>query len=264
MSSTNKTTNYNLSKFLGTDHFSFLTDYNGDMQKIDTALASNKALANALKGSVEQLGTDQESNVSNFEKTNKAIQSINESVSSLQNTQSDILVKENQHDTDISDLQKTVEELNKSDRAVQLVTSNVVNGTSTKYNPVIMYNANIGAISVVDGSIVASNLSNFSVVGDIDISNMLQKDRALINSKGISFECGYLPYDIRQTIDGVQVTSTTYVPLIFTIYTDGTEREAHFSLLPMKKVPSEVITDDGIAVLTYSTGKYMGHGLLMS
>lgn len=264
MSSTNKTTNYKLSQFLGTDHFSFLSDYNGDMQKIDTALASNKAIANALKGSVEQLGTDQESNVSNFEKTNKAIQTINESVSSLQDTQSDILVKENQHDTDISALQKTVEELNKSDRAVRLVTSNVVNGTATKYEPVIMYNASIGAISVIDGSIVANNLSNFSVIGDIDISNMLQKDRALINSKGISFECGYLPYNISQTIDGVSVTSTSYVPLIFNLYTDGTEREAHFSMLPLKKVPAEVITDDGVPVITYSPGKYMGHGLLMS
>lgn len=38
MSSTNKTENYNLSQFVGTDIPSILNDYNGDMQKIDTAV----------------------------------------------------------------------------------------------------------------------------------------------------------------------------------------------------------------------------------
>lgn len=38
MSSTNKTTNYNLSQFVGTDIPSILNDYNGDMQAIDTAV----------------------------------------------------------------------------------------------------------------------------------------------------------------------------------------------------------------------------------
>lgn len=38
MSSTNKTTNYELSQFVGTDIPSILVDYNGDMRKIDTAI----------------------------------------------------------------------------------------------------------------------------------------------------------------------------------------------------------------------------------
>ena len=44
MSSTNKTANYELSQFVGTDIPSILNDYNGDMRKIDTAI---KAVANA-------------------------------------------------------------------------------------------------------------------------------------------------------------------------------------------------------------------------
>lgn len=44
MSSTNKTTNYQLSQFVGTDIPSILNDYNGDMRKIDTAI---KEVANA-------------------------------------------------------------------------------------------------------------------------------------------------------------------------------------------------------------------------
>lgn len=38
MSSTNKTTNYQLSQFVGTDIPSILNDYNGDMRKIDSAI----------------------------------------------------------------------------------------------------------------------------------------------------------------------------------------------------------------------------------
>ena len=50
MSSTNKTTNYNLSQFVGTDVPSYLGDYNSDMSKIDKAIGD---VANS-QGSVEQ------------------------------------------------------------------------------------------------------------------------------------------------------------------------------------------------------------------
>lgn len=50
MSSTNKTTNYNLSQFVGTDIPSYLGDYNSDMSKIDKAIGD---VANS-QGSVEQ------------------------------------------------------------------------------------------------------------------------------------------------------------------------------------------------------------------
>lgn len=40
MAHTNKTTNYELSQFAGTDRPSWLDDYNADMAKIDTAIKS--------------------------------------------------------------------------------------------------------------------------------------------------------------------------------------------------------------------------------
>lgn len=45
MSSTNKTTHYDLSQYVGTDKPTYLSDYNGDMAKIDAALyeANTKA-----------------------------------------------------------------------------------------------------------------------------------------------------------------------------------------------------------------------------
>lgn len=41
MASTNKTTNYELSQYVGSDKPTYLGDYNGDMLKIDTAIHTN-------------------------------------------------------------------------------------------------------------------------------------------------------------------------------------------------------------------------------
>lgn len=41
MASTNKTTNYNLSQYVGSDKPTYLGDYNSDMQKIDTQMKAN-------------------------------------------------------------------------------------------------------------------------------------------------------------------------------------------------------------------------------
>ena len=68
MASTNKTTNYNLSQFIGTDKPAWLADYNQDMSKIDAGVhtaqttatgADGKADANATKiGTLANLTTD--------------------------------------------------------------------------------------------------------------------------------------------------------------------------------------------------------------
>ena len=50
MSSTNKTTNYNLSQFIGTDKPAWLTDYNADMSKIDAGVAAAQAAATGADG----------------------------------------------------------------------------------------------------------------------------------------------------------------------------------------------------------------------
>lgn len=51
MSSTNKTTNYDLSQYIGSDKPTYLTDYNGDMSKIDAQMKVNADnIATALNG----------------------------------------------------------------------------------------------------------------------------------------------------------------------------------------------------------------------
>lgn len=73
MSSTNKTTNYELSQFIGTDKPAWLSDYNQDMSKIDTQMKSNadgvtsatgKADANTANiGTLSSLTTDAQSSL---------------------------------------------------------------------------------------------------------------------------------------------------------------------------------------------------------
>lgn len=53
MTATNKTKNYELSQFVGTDRPTWLGDYNGDMSKIDTQLKQNADdIASATAGSL--------------------------------------------------------------------------------------------------------------------------------------------------------------------------------------------------------------------
>lgn len=52
MSSTNKTTNYNLSQFIGSDKPAWLADYNQDMSKIDTQMKANADASTANAGNI--------------------------------------------------------------------------------------------------------------------------------------------------------------------------------------------------------------------
>lgn len=61
MASTNKTTNYELSQYIGTDKPTYLTDYNQDMTKIDAGIhaAKSEADTNATSiGTLSSLTTD--------------------------------------------------------------------------------------------------------------------------------------------------------------------------------------------------------------
>lgn len=50
MASTNKTTNYELSQFIGSDKPAWLTDYNSDMGKIDAGIAAAQSTATGADG----------------------------------------------------------------------------------------------------------------------------------------------------------------------------------------------------------------------
>ena len=57
MSSTNKTTNYELSQFIGSDKPAWLVDYNGDMSRIDNQMKANADAAASAASQASSAGT---------------------------------------------------------------------------------------------------------------------------------------------------------------------------------------------------------------
>lgn len=62
MASTNKTANYELSQYVGTDKPTYLSDYNSDMSKIDTGIHDAQEKANEI-GTLTNLLTDNKNNI---------------------------------------------------------------------------------------------------------------------------------------------------------------------------------------------------------
>lgn len=118
MSSTNKTPNYNLSQYIGTDKPTYLGDYNGDMLKIDTQLKANAdSVSNAASaaGAAQAVAADASKKVQNLNdsvsansadiaslKTKNAQQ--DSSIQKASNTASSALSKANQNEQNITDI----------------------------------------------------------------------------------------------------------------------------------------------------------------
>lgn len=65
MASTNKTTNYELSQFVGSDKPTYLGDYNGDMLKIDTQMKANALAALAADSKATTAGNTADTALTN-------------------------------------------------------------------------------------------------------------------------------------------------------------------------------------------------------
>lgn len=98
MGSTNHTTNYNLSQFIGTDKPSWLNDYNGDMSAIDTAIKS----ASDAATQAQNTATNAEGTATSASNTASALATqINTPVTG-------IAARVSSHDTSITDIKNTI------------------------------------------------------------------------------------------------------------------------------------------------------------
>lgn len=94
MSSTNKTTNYKLSQYIGTDKPTYLGDYNGDMLKIDTQLKNN---ADSASNATSAAGAAQ----AVAEQASKSVQTLNDSVTANSADIASLKTKNAQQDVSI-------------------------------------------------------------------------------------------------------------------------------------------------------------------
>lgn len=110
MSSTNKTPNYNLSQYIGTDKPTYLGDYNGDMLKIDTQLKAN---ADSVSNATAAAGTAQ----AVAEQASQSVQSLNDSVTANSADIASLKTKNAQQDSSIQNASNTASSaLNKANQ----------------------------------------------------------------------------------------------------------------------------------------------------
>lgn len=100
MSSTNKTTNYKLSQYIGTDKPTYLGDYNGDMSKIDNQMKVN---ADSASNATSAAGAAQ----AVAEKASKDVQVLNNSVTANSEDIASLKTKNAQQDVSIQNASNT-------------------------------------------------------------------------------------------------------------------------------------------------------------
>lgn len=84
MSSTNKTANYQLSQFVGTDIPSILNDYNGDMRKIDSAIKEVSIAGGDNTSEIAGLRSTVSTHTSEISGLNSSVNSLNGRVISIE------------------------------------------------------------------------------------------------------------------------------------------------------------------------------------
>ena len=208
MSSTNKTTNYELSQFIGTDKPAWLADYNQDMGKIDTQMKANADAATAASGAataattaigtLENLTTDNKTNLVG------AINEVDNHADNAQNTATTASNNANQALANITTL------TNKFDlSSVTNLTVTTSSGTISSQSMRIAKN-NDGSVAKVYGIIEWTNSGSFA--GEVTIT-MTNTGLGSI-SEGFSVSCAGI-----RTIYAGGINSTN--PCTLTYKTNG-------------------------------------------
>lgn len=189
MSSTNKTTNYNLSQYIGTDKPTYLGDYNSDMLKIDTQLKANADSASnaaSAAGAAQAVASDASKNVQKLNdsvtansadiaglKTKNAQQDT--SIQNVSNTASSALNKANQNEHNIADINTR----NQWIQGTNIHNTGLPNYTKGSWN--CSYNRFSGLLNI-SGQIELSQGS--TIAGESRIATIPDNIMKLINSSG--------------------------------------------------------------------------------
>lgn len=212
MSSTNKTTNYELSQFIGSDKPAWLTDYNSDMSKIDAGVHSAQTTATGADGkataNTTAIGTL--ASLTTTAKTDlvSAVNEVDLNADTAQNTANTANTTANIAKTTADNLAAyfTI-----SPSATE-VSATVDKGTagSGNYNKVRIHKNSSGSLVKIYGEIDVSNLRNTSGSLTVTVADTGLRPESAITITG----CGWTQY---------MIDNRTYTgPLTYTINIDGT------------------------------------------
>lgn len=189
MSSTNKTANYKLSQYIGTDKPTYLGDYNSDMLKIDTQLKANADSASnaaSAAGTAQAVASDASKKVQNL---NDSLTANSEDIASLKtknaqqdssiqnasNTASSALDKANQNSHNIADINTR----NQWIQGTNIHNTGLPNYTKGSWN--CSYNRFSGLLNI-SGQIELSQGS--TIAGESRIATIPDNIVKLINASG--------------------------------------------------------------------------------
>lgn len=203
MASTNKTSHYNLSQYIGTDKPTYLVDYNGDMSAIDTAIygvsttasgASSKADTNetnigtlsnlttevktSLVGAINEVDSHSDTNTTNIATNTSAIGTL----ANLETTAKSNLV---------SAINENREDINKLDliyfdaySGSQMTASE---GTVQSYSSITVASNSDGSIGKIYGTIYVTDPTGGAVTVTIANTKLRPTENITINNALISF-----------------------------------------------------------------------------
>lgn len=221
MASTNKTVNLLLSQFLGTDHFSFLTDYNGDMLKIDTYYGNLKALidgqASKTEGnteSIQDIQSDIQSIQSVQERQNTNITNNTTDITSLK---SDDLVNK----ANIEKNTKDIELLKEGSGKRKYLSTSWTSQKPNNLDPDIYYDPQTKGLCISSNQYewgIGSTNKQLGFVGTLDVSSLPTdiKNR-LLSLPQIKTFCGFIHGVITQILDGETVPFHYTMPIVLTV-----------------------------------------------
>lgn len=208
MSSTNKTTNYELSQFVSTDKPAWLTDYNQDMGKIDTGIksaadtatdADGKADANTTKiGDLSYLSTTAKNNLV------AAINEVDGNADTATGVANQAMGKANANEQAIAGLGTEIAKFNLVDFRTPAVTGSGMNITLNELKTAVNADGSLGKIY---GSIFATVTSS--------AANLTIADTGFRPTEDINIDGVCLRQDLSSGSSGINV-------LPITIKTDGT------------------------------------------
>lgn len=173
MASTNKTPNYELSQFIGTDKPAWLADYNSDMNKIDLGIKDASTTATSAQGAATVATTSigELSNLATTEKTNLvgAVNEVNSKAETAQGTASSASTSATSANVKVDDLIDyfNLNTINEYRGANLTITGGGTLRTNSSYIKVVRNSA--GSLCKIYGAIVIdSPTANTQVKVNVD------------------------------------------------------------------------------------------------
>lgn len=164
MSSTNKTTNYELSQFIGSDKPAWLVDYNGDMSKIDAQMKVNADAASSAASQASSAASAASSAADAASALNTQINGASGLAADVVTAQGNIntinsLIGSGEPTTTNKTLIGAINELDAKDGALSDLTTTVKTSLVAAINEVVSEIPSAGAIELQTGTLTAGQTS---------------------------------------------------------------------------------------------------------